>query len=68
MCKRLKDVSYFNEEFLKILLETLNISAEEEIDRYTIAHKPYVSDEMYINEYGDISGAMAGAERIGENQ
>ena len=40
--KQLKDVVSFNEEFHRILLYILNISNDEQIDRYTRALKPYI--------------------------
>ena len=62
--RQLKDVSSFNEEFLRILLDIPNISEEEQIDRYTRALKPYIWKEMCTTEYHELSEAMADAERI----
>ena len=64
--KQIKDVSSFNEEFLRILLDIPNISEEEKIDRYTRALKPYVWKEMCTKDYSELSEAMADAERIEE--
>ena len=64
--KQVRDVSSFNEDFLRILLDIPNISEEEKIDRYTRALKPYVWKEMCTKDYGELSEAMADAERIEE--
>ena len=64
--KQIKYVSFFNKEFLRILLEIPNISEEEKIDRYFRALKPYVWKEMCTKDYNELSKAMADAERLEE--
>ena len=61
-------MSSFNEEFLRILLDTPNISEEEKIDRYARALKPYIWEGMCTKDYGECSEAMVDAERLEKAQ
>ena len=49
--KQMKDVSSFNDDFQKIILDIPNISVEEQIDRYTRGLKPYIWKELCTKEY-----------------
>ena len=64
--EQIKYESYFNEEFLHILLDIPNISKEEKIDRYTRALKPYVWKAVCTKDYGELGEAMADVERVEE--
>ena len=48
--KQVKNVSSFNEDFLRIVLDIPNISVEEQIDRYTRGLKPYIWKELCTKE------------------
>ena len=62
--KQVKDVSSFNEDFLKIILDIPHISSEEQIDRYTRGLKPYIWKELCTRDYTELSEAMKDAERV----
>ena len=62
--KQVKDVSSFNEDFLRITLDIPNISMEEQVDRYTRGLKPYIWKELCTRDYSDLTEAMRDAERI----
>ena len=62
--KQIKDVSTFNDDFHKIILDIPNISVEEQIDRYTRGLKPYIWKELCTREYENLSDAMRDAERV----
>ena len=62
--KQIKDVSTFNDDFQRIMLEIPNISMEEQIDRYTRGSKAYIWRELCTNDYEKLSDAMRDAERI----
>ena len=64
--KQIKNGSSVNEEFLRIFLDIRNISELEKIDRYTRALKPDVWKNMCTKDYGELSEAMAEAERVEE--
>ena len=62
--KQMKDVSSFNDDFQKIILDIPNISVEEQIDRYTRGLKPYIWKELCTKEYYQLNDAMRDAERV----
>ena len=62
--KQMKDVSSFNDDFQKIILDIPNISVEEQIDRYTRGLKPYIWKELCTKEYYHLNDAMRDAERV----
>ena len=62
--RQIKDVSAFNDDFHKIILDIPNISVEEQIDRYTRGLKPYIWKELCTREYQRISDAMRDAKRV----
>ena len=49
--KQLRDVSSFNENFQKILLDIPNISIDEQLDRYLRGLKSYIYRDLCIREY-----------------
>ena len=62
--KQIKDVSTFNDDFHKIILDIPNISVEEQIDRYTRGLKPFIWKELCTREYENLGDAMKDAERV----
>ena len=62
--REIKDISTYNEDFLKIVLDIPNISMEEQIDRYTRGMKPYIWRELCTKEYSTLLEAMKDAERV----
>ena len=62
--RQIKDVSAFNDDFQRIILDIPNISVEEQIDRYTRGLKPYIWKELCTREYTRLSDAMRDAERV----
>ena len=62
--KQVRDVSSFNEDFLRIILDIPTISEEEKVDRYTRGLKPYIWEKMCTKDYHELADAMADAERI----
>ena len=62
--KQMKDVSLYNEDFLKIVLDIPDISMEEQIDRYTRGLKSYIWRELCTKEYVALIDAMKDAERV----
>lgn len=62
--KQIKDVSSFNDDFQRIILDIPNISIEEQIDRYTRGLKAYIWKELCTKEYRTLSDAMRDAERV----
>lgn len=62
--KQIKDVTTFNEDFQKILLDIPGIGDDEKIDRYTRGLKPYIWRELCTKEYTSLSDAMRDAERV----
>ena len=62
--KQIKDISSFNEDFQKILLDIPNITVEEQIDRYARGLKPYIWKELCTKEYANLSDFMRDAERV----
>ena len=62
--KQLKDVSRFNEDFQKIILDIPSISVDEQIDRYTRGLKNYIWKELCNNEYTCLADAMRDVERV----
>ena len=62
--KQVKDVSSFNEDFLRIILDIPYISMEEQIDRYTRGLKPYIWKELCTRDYNELGDAMRDAERV----
>lgn len=61
---QLNDVSAYNEEFLRIVLDIPNISMEERIGRYTRGLKDFIWKEICTKEYESINDAMGEAERV----
>ena len=62
--KQLKDVSSFNEDFQKILLDIPNISLDEQLDRYLRGLKSYIYRDLCTHEYTRLADVMRDAERI----
>ena len=62
--RQIKDVSSFNDDFQKILLDIPSISKEEKIDRYTRGLKSYIWKELCTNDYKELQDAMRDAERV----
>lgn len=62
--KQVKDVSSFNEDFQRILLDIPSITVEEQLDRYTRGLKSYIWKELCTNEYTSLSELMKDAERV----
>ena len=62
--KQLRDVTSFNDDFQRILLDIPNISVDEQLDRYLRGLKPYIYRDLCTNEYTRLSDAMKDAERI----
>ena len=62
--RQVKDVSTFNDDFQRIILDIPNISIEEQIDRYTRGLKPYIWRELCTREYTSLNTAMRDAERV----
>ena len=62
--RQVKDVSTFNDDFQRIILDIPNISVEEQIDRYTRGLKPYIWRELCTREYTSLNAAMRDAERV----
>lgn len=62
--KQVKNVSAFNDDFLKIILDIPNISVEEQLDRYTRGLKPHIWKELCTREYENLTDAMRDAERV----
>ena len=62
--RQMKDVSTYNEDFLKIILDIPNISKDEQIDRYTRGLKHFIFREMCTRDYETLVEAMKDAERI----
>ena len=62
--KQMKDVSSFNDDFQRIVLDIPNISIEEQIDRYTRGLKAYIWKELCTREYTSLNDAMRDAERV----
>ena len=48
--KQIKDVSSFNEDFQKILLDIPTITIEEQLDRYARGLKTYIWKELCTKE------------------
>ena len=62
--KQIKDVSTFNDDFQRIMLDIPNISMEEQIDRYTRGLKSYIWKELCTKDYKELTEAMRDAERV----
>lgn len=62
--KQLKDVSTFNEDFQKIILDIPSISTTEKIDRYCRGLMPYIWKDLCTNDYNELSEIMTDAQRI----
>lgn len=54
----------FNVDFQKILIDTPNISIEEQIDRYTRGFVPSIWRELCIKDYESLAGTMRDAKRV----
>ena len=61
--RRVKDVSTFNDDFQKIMLDIPNKSIEEQIDRYTRGLKPYIWTKLCTRGYTSLNTAMRDDER-----
>lgn len=62
--KQIKDVSSFNEDFQKILLDIPTITIEEQLDRYARGLKHYIWKELCTKEYTSLGDLMKDAERV----
>ena len=62
--RQVKDVSIFNDDFQRIILDIPNISIEEQIDRYTRGFRPYIWRELCTREYTSLNTTMHDAERV----
>ena len=62
--RQIKDISTFNDDFKRIILDIPNISIEEHIDQYTSGLKPYIWRELCTREYTSLNTAMHDAERV----
>ena len=62
--KQVKDVSAFNDDFLRIILDIPDISMDEQIDRYTRGLKPMIWRELCTNDYNELVDVMRDAERV----
>ena len=62
--KQVKDVSSFNEDFNKILLDIPDIGMNDQIDRYSRGLKSYIWNALCIKEYSKLSDLMRDAERV----
>ena len=62
--KQLRDVTSFNEDFQKILLDIPNISIDEQLDRYLRGLKSYIYRDLCTREYTRLADVMRDAERI----
>ena len=62
--KQLKDVSQFNYDFQRIILDIPDISISEQIERYTRGLKAYIWKELCTKEYTTLTDAMKDAERV----
>ena len=62
--KQIKDVSSFNEDFQKILLDIPSITIEEQIDRYARGLKPFIWSELCTREYSSLTDLMRDAEPV----
>ena len=56
-----RDVSHYNESFLKIIINIPNISKDEVIDRYLRGLRPEICQELCTNEYDSITKVMSDA-------
>jgi len=62
--RQVRDVSSFNDDFQRILLDIPTISMAEQIDRYTRGLKQYIWKELCTKDYRDLAEAMRDAERV----
>ena len=62
--RQVKDVSTFDYDFQRIILDIPNICIEEQIDRYTRGIQPYIWRELCTREYTSLNTAMRDAERV----
>ena len=62
--KQVKDVSSFNEDFNKILLDIPDIGMNDQIDRYSRGLKSYIWKALCTKEYTKLSDLMRDAERV----
>ena len=62
--KQIKDVSSFNEDFNKILLDIPDIGPKDQIDRYSRGLKSYIWKALCTKEYETLTDLMRDAERI----
>ena len=60
----MKDISPFNDDFQRIVLDISNISIEEQIDLYTRRHKTSIWKELCTRKYVSLNDAMHNAERV----
>ncbi len=59
--KQTKDVSLYNETFLKIIIDIPNISTDEVIDRYMRGLKAEISQELCTTTYDSLTTLMSHA-------
>ena len=62
--KQVKDVSTFNDDFNKILLDIPDIGMKDQIDRYARGLKSYIWKALCTKEYTKLSDLMRDAERV----
>ena len=62
--RKMKDITSFNSDFQKIILDIPDIALAEQLDRYTRGLKLYIWKEMCTQDYASLTEAMRDAERI----
>lgn len=62
--RQVKDVTSFNEDFNKILLDIPEIGPKDQIDRYSRGLKPYIWKALCTKEYENLTDLMRDAERV----
>ena len=62
--RQVKDVTTFNQDFQKILLDIPDMAMKEQVDRYTRGLKPYIWKELCTKDYSNLADAMRDAERV----
>ena len=62
--RQMKDVSSFNTDFLRIVLDIPDITESEKIDRYTRGLKPYIWEVLCTKDYTNLEVIMTDALKV----